>query len=63
MIYSTISQKVGRIRTKLGGQVGGATRNNSFNFGEDPIPDLDTGIIYFLTDSSPLRDGAKNDIA
>ena len=31
-------------------------------FGEDPSPDLDMRIIYFLSDSSPLRDGAKNDI-
>ena len=27
---------------KLGGRVGGVTTTNSFDFGEDPNPDLDT---------------------
>ena len=39
------------------------TRKNCFNFGEDPNLDLETIVISFLTDASPLRDGAKNDIA
>ena len=41
-----ISPKMfGRMRTKLGGQVGSATRKNCFNFGEDPNPDPDTRVI------------------
>ena len=48
---------------KLGGQFGYMTRMNPFEFGEDPNSDLDTRIIQVLTDSSPLKDGAKNDIA
>jgi len=33
---------------KLGGHVGCVTRKNWFDFGEDPNPDLDEIIIYFL---------------
>ena len=62
-IWHNISKDYGCIWTKLGGQVGCVTRRNRFNFGEDPNPDPDTRIIKFLRDSSPLRDGAKNDIA
>ena len=45
---------------KLGGQVGYVTMTNLFDFGEDPNPDPTT--IIFKSDSSPLRDRAKNDI-
>jgi len=53
----------GRIRTKLGGQVGCVTRKNvfDFDFDEDPHPDLDQIKKFECTsDSSPFRDGAKN---
>ena len=40
-----ISKGYGWIHTKLGGQVGSATRKNCFSFGEDPNPDLETRII------------------
>ena len=43
---------------KLGGHVGCVTRMNKFNVGEDSHPDLDMRI--FPSDSSTLRDGAKN---
>ena len=41
------------------GQVGCVTRTNRLDFGEDPDPDKTTKI--YLSDSSPLRDRAKND--
>ena len=44
---------------KLGGLVGNLTRKKWFDFGDDPDPDPTSGI--FLSDSSPLRDGAKNE--
>ena len=48
------------IRTKLGGQVGCVTRTNRLDFGEDPDSEPDTRIIK--SESSPLRDRAKNHI-
>ena len=46
---------------KLCVQVGGTKRTNWFDFGDDLNPGLDSRILY--NDSSPLRDGAKTDIA
>ena len=40
-----ISKSCGRIWTKLCGQVVCVGRTNRFDSGEDPNPDLDTGII------------------
>ena len=54
-----ISKSWGWIRTKLGGH-DCVTRNNRLDIGEDldPITGLE-----FLIDSSPLRDGAQNNIS
>ena len=52
-----ISKNYEQIQTKLGGQVGCVMRTKLFDIGEDPDP----RIFEFLSDTSPLRDGAKND--
>ena len=44
-----IAKSCGRIQTKLGGHVGYVARTNLFNFGEDPNPDLDMRITYFVS--------------
>ena len=44
---------------KFCGQVGCVTRTNRLDFGKNPDPDPTA---RFLSDSSPLRDRAKNDI-
>ena len=43
-----IWKSCGRIRTKLGGQVGCVTRKNCFDFGEDLNPDPDQRIFKVL---------------
>ena len=53
-----ISKSLGRIRMELCGQVRNITRTNWFDFGEDPEAESD----IFFSDSSPLRDRAKNDM-
>ena len=55
-----ISQSSEWIQTKFGGEIGCVTRKTWLDFGKDPDSDLDTRI--FLSDSSSLRDQAKNDI-
>jgi len=65
IVFSPLSKSCGRIQTKLGGQVGCAvTRTKWFDFGEDPNlnPDMRIFKFFFLSDSSTLRDGAKNDV-
>ena len=48
------------LRTKLG-HIGCVARTNRFDFGEDPKSGYEN-FFFFLIDSSPLRDRAKNDI-
>ena len=56
-----MSQKsYGWIPQKLWGPVGCVKRSNWFDFGEDSNPDPDLRI--YKSHSSPLRDGAKNDM-
>ena len=43
-----ISKSCGWIWMKLGGEVGGVTRTNLFDFGEDPNPDPGMSFIYLL---------------
>ena len=47
IIYNMISQKVRRIRTKIGGQVGCVTSTIFFDFREDLDPDT----VIFKSDS------------
>ena len=57
-IEHDILKSYGQIRTNLGGQVECVMRTKCFDFVEDPDPDT---IMFFLSDSSPLRNGPKND--